>query len=318
MLTDLRGGVTDADLVRSARAGDAASLGTLLDRHRARMYAVALSILGAGPDAEDAVQDAALIAVGRLGDLRDPDAAGAWLRGIVRNACRALRRRDRCVPAELPDSATREPGPEELLDRLALRDWVWRALDELSPPLRLVTMLRYFTRVDDYESIAQACGVPVGTVRSRLSQARTKLTGALRATSDAAGYDDLAAVTGARWRQAIDVFDALAAGDYAPMVDVFHPDVQSFWPSGTHRRDADSVVRVISQDQADGIGHRLSNVVAGRDVIIWENELFNPPWDPWHCPPGVAWVQSLRGGRTDRLRIVHRPRSPEQMRPASH
>lgn len=318
MLTDLRGDVTDAGLVRAARAGDAASLGTLLDRHRARMYAVALGVLGAGPDAEDAVQDAALIAVGRLDDLRDPEAAGAWLRGIVRNACRAQRRRGRCVPAELPDAATREPGPEELLDRLALRDWVWRALDELSPPLRLVTMLRYFTRVDDYESIAQACGVPVGTVRSRLSQARAKLTDALPATSDAAGDDDLAAVTGARWRQARDVFDAMAAGDFSAMADVFHPGVQSFWPSGRHGRDAGSVIRVISRNRADGVDHRLSNVVVGRDVMIWESDLVNPPWDPWHCPPSAAWVQSLRDGRVDRLRIVHRPRSPEQMRPASH
>lgn len=90
---------TDTELVRAAQAGDVASLGALFGRHRAAMYAVALSMLGAGPDAEDAVQDAALIAIGRLGDLRDPGAAGAWLRGIVRNVCRALRRRDRWVPA---------------------------------------------------------------------------------------------------------------------------------------------------------------------------------------------------------------------------
>jgi RNA polymerase sigma-70 factor (ECF subfamily) len=55
------------------------------------MYAVALAILGAEDAPQDAPQNAALIAIGRLGDLRDPDAAGAWLCGIVRNACRALR-----------------------------------------------------------------------------------------------------------------------------------------------------------------------------------------------------------------------------------
>ncbi|MEV6629325.1 sigma-70 family RNA polymerase sigma factor [Actinoplanes sp. NPDC051470] len=301
--------MTDADLVRAARAGDAASLGVLLGRHRAGMYAVALGILGAGPDAEDAVQDAALIAVGRLGDLRDPAAAGAWLRGIVRNTSRALRRRDRCVPTDLPDRAGPGPGPEELLDRLALRDWVWRALDELSPPLRLVTMLRYFTGFDDYETIAQACDVPVGTVRSRLSQARVKLTGALRATAETAGADDLAAVTASRRKQAYDLVDGLERGDFAGMPEVFHPEVESRWPSGRTGRDIGDLVHVITKDLSEGVRHPLRSVVAGRDVLIWENDLISPPWDPEHCPPASAWVQTLRDGRVARVRVIHRPRS---------
>jgi len=45
------------------------------------------------------------------------------------------------------------PDPAEILDRHALRDWVWSALEDLSPGLRLVTMLRYFTDVTSYEDI---------------------------------------------------------------------------------------------------------------------------------------------------------------------
>jgi DNA-directed RNA polymerase specialized sigma24 family protein len=113
MFADPPGALTDTELVRAAQAGDGTSLGVLFGRHRAAMYAVALAILGAGPDAEDGVQDAALIAIGRLGDLRDPEAVGPWLRGIVRNTCRALRRRDRFISGELPELAAREPGPEQ-------------------------------------------------------------------------------------------------------------------------------------------------------------------------------------------------------------
>jgi RNA polymerase sigma factor (sigma-70 family) len=312
MLANPRGAATDTELVRAAQAGDVASLGVLFGRHRAAMYAVALSILGARPDAEDAVQDAALIAIGRLGDLRDPDAAGAWLRGIVRNACRALRRRDRCVPAELPEQAVREPGPEELLDRLALRDWVWRAIDELSPPLRLVTMLRYFTSFDDYGSIARACDIPVGTVRSRLSEARAKMTGALWATAETAGGDDLAAVSGFRRRQAADLVVRIDRGDFADMADVFHSDVETFWPSGKHRRGLDELVRAIEGDLTAGVRHPLRGVTAGQDVLIWENDLISPPWDPEHCPPAVAWVQTVRSGRVSSIRVVHRPRPTSQ------
>src|SRR5688500_13037675 len=109
MSADPQVALSDTELVRAAQAGDVASLGVLFGRHRAAMYAVALAMLGAGPDAEDAVQDAALIAIGRLSELRDPAAVGAWLCGIVRNACRALRRRDRFVPGELSELAAREP-----------------------------------------------------------------------------------------------------------------------------------------------------------------------------------------------------------------
>jgi len=312
MFADPYVALSDTELVRAAQAGDVASLGVLFGRHHAAMYAVALARLGAGPDAEDATQDAALIAIGRLSELREPEAVGAWLRGIVRNVCRALRRRDRFVPGELPELAAREPGPEQRLDRLAQRDWVWRALDELSPPLRMVTMLRYFTGYDDYASIALACGVPVGTVRSRLSEARSKMTGALRATAETAGADDLAAISGFRRRQAADLLVRIDQGDFAGMTEVFHPDVVSLWPDGRSRTGIQGLVRPIEQDLAAGVRHPLRGVTAGRDVLIWENDLISPPEDPEHCPPAVAWVQTLRQGRVASVRMVHRPRPTSQ------
>ncbi|MGW8881300.1 RNA polymerase sigma factor [Streptomyces sp. OK228] len=56
------------------------------------MRAVALSVLGPGPDVDDVVQDAAVTALRRVGDVRDPAAVGAWLGMIVRNASRSLLR----------------------------------------------------------------------------------------------------------------------------------------------------------------------------------------------------------------------------------
>ena len=87
------GTLTDADLVRAAQAGDTAGLGALLERHRSRLHAIAVSILGHGPQAEDAVQDACVIALRRIGELRDPAAARAWLTTILVNVCRGQLRR---------------------------------------------------------------------------------------------------------------------------------------------------------------------------------------------------------------------------------
>ena len=92
------GTLTDADLVRAAQAGDTAGLGALLERHRSRLHAIAVSILGHGPQAEDAVQDACVIALRRIGELRDPAAARAWLAAILVNVCRGQLRRPAWPP----------------------------------------------------------------------------------------------------------------------------------------------------------------------------------------------------------------------------
>ena len=66
--------LSDAELTRAAQAGDAGSLGVLLARHEAGMRAVALGMIGYGPDTDDVVQDAALVAVRRITDVRNPAA----------------------------------------------------------------------------------------------------------------------------------------------------------------------------------------------------------------------------------------------------
>jgi RNA polymerase sigma-70 factor (ECF subfamily) len=73
-------------------------------------------------------------------------------------------------------------GPEQVLDQHAMRDWVWQALDRLSPDERVSVMLRHFTRCSSYEAIAEITAVPVGTVRSRLNRARSRLADSLQTT----------------------------------------------------------------------------------------------------------------------------------------
>lgn len=174
-------------LTRAAQAGEIAALGLLLERHRAGMRAVALSILGPGADADDVMQDAALTALRRIRDVRDPGAVGPWLRMIVRNGSRSVLRDSAVVrPVDDLRVLSTDVGPEQWLEQNALRDWVWEALEELSPVLRMPLVLRHFaTGVTSYEQIADACGVPVGTVRSRLNRGRAKLAAALVATADA-------------------------------------------------------------------------------------------------------------------------------------
>ena len=61
--------LSDAELVREAQGGDATSLGILLERNRASLYSLALSMLGYGPEAEDIVQDTFLVALSSIDQL---------------------------------------------------------------------------------------------------------------------------------------------------------------------------------------------------------------------------------------------------------
>ena len=302
----------DADLVVAAQHGDVGALGLLLARHQPTMRAVALSILGYGPEAEDALQDAALVVLRRVADIRDPHAVMPWLHAVVRNTCRMHLRSKTPVPVSdvesvLPPAVERDPAA--LLDTHGMRDWVWCAIEELSPALRLVTILRYFTGITAYDQLAEVCGVPIGTVRSRLSQARSKLHDALLRTADLA-HDDVAVLTRSHRHLAKQMLDAAHRGTCDPaLVPQWNPALEIIWPQGKHTHGFDYLIGAMDRDFNDGVRQRLINVVASREVVIWETDLISPPDDPFHCPPALAWVQFLRDGRVSRLRMFHAPRT---------
>jgi RNA polymerase sigma-70 factor (ECF subfamily) len=299
---------TDAELVAAARGGDVAGFGALLERHRPGMRAVALSLLGWRPDAEDVVQDAILVALGRLGDLRDPATAGPWLRAITRNAARMRLRssgRETALDPQADDLPAREPTPEDVLDDHALRDWVWSALEELSEPLQVAVLLRYFTTATSYGQIAAACEVPVGTVRSRLNQARTKLDRALRATAAAAHYDT-AALTARRRDEAEDLLSSAVHGQFrATLAAATVPDLHVIGPQGQRTCGRDALADIMDSDLHAGVRQRLNQITAGNRITILECDLLSPPWDPQHCPPAVLWLMTLHDQRIEKIRLFH-------------
>ncbi|MFJ6076017.1 RNA polymerase sigma factor [Streptomyces sp. NPDC093065] len=298
----------DSTLVGCARRGDVEALGMLVRRHEAGMRAVALSILGHGPDAEDAVQDAMVTAIVSIGEVRDPAAVGGWLRSVVRNNCRMRVRAKRPTPVADPEwflPADEAFGADELLERTVSRDWVWHAMATLSEKDRLITMLRHFSSVRSYADIATVCGIPVGTVRSRLHHAHRALAATLRATADAA-YADVSERIGARQREAADAVRATARGDFRHVVsELWWPDAQLVVPASSVSGGVALAVRAMDGDLESGVRPGLVDVVAGDDVLIWELELVNPASAPDHCPPSAVWLQSLDSGRVRTVTLFH-------------
>ena len=167
-----------AGLVRAAQGGDQAALAGLLAWSWDRAYRLARRLLRDREAAEDAAQDACAQAVRMLGDLRDPSAYRLW---FDRLAARIALRHVRGPIAEPLDGVELAARTHDAADAIDLN----AAIDALSATLRVPVLLFYgfdFTSAE----IARALGVPDGTVRWRLSEARRRLRIMLSEPPDAA------------------------------------------------------------------------------------------------------------------------------------
>lgn len=297
----------------AARSGDGASLGLLLERHRPRLFAAALRLLGYRQDAEDVVQETCLIALRHVGTVRDPEAVGAWLHAVLRRA--AMQHRRRCDSTSLltdavPDIADDAAGPEERIERLELREWIWGALQRLPEPLRVSAMLRYFGSYDSYEELAAILGIPIGTVRSRLSEAKLKLADALLASAGLI-EDETRLRLRVRERFWTDAFDDIFRhGSSVRFVSHFSADLLLAWSNGELARGREHLTAEIESDLAAGVRIDLRRVLAGDGITLIEGRFVNPPEVPEHCPPGLALVMFERDEHASAMRLHLAPRVP--------
>jgi RNA polymerase sigma-70 factor (ECF subfamily) len=170
----------EGGLVAAAKDGDQDAFGTLVDRYSGVVRRVARSILENGFDADDAAQDAFLLAWRNLDrfDTRRP--FRPWLMRITVNAATDLYRRRKvrhagALPETLEDQAA---GPDRETDRSLLRQRLSEALSELSERQR-VAVTMFDAEGYSHADIAEIMDVPVGTVRSLVFHARRALRKAL-------------------------------------------------------------------------------------------------------------------------------------------
>ena len=157
-------------LVLMAQQGDRAALERLAARWRPRHYAHARRLLGRVEGAADAVQEAWAGIVRGLGKLREPERFPSWSYAIVTRRCQDGIRRKVREPAGVTDFDPPDPaagGQEQAAD---LR----RAMAALPPDQRAGIALFYIDGLSVAE-IAEALGIPEGTVKTRLFHARRAL-----------------------------------------------------------------------------------------------------------------------------------------------
>lgn len=185
-------------LIRDAKRGDLDSFNRLVLAYEGITYHVALRIMGEKQSAEDATQDAFISAYRSLKSFRG-GSFRSWLLRIVTNACYdELRKRRRRPASSLDDLHEAGVGfdseqasgffsdqhkPEQVAEQGELQQAIRRCLDRLPGEFRIVAVL-----VDvhdfDYREVSEVIQKPLGTVKSRLARARSRLRDCLRASQE--------------------------------------------------------------------------------------------------------------------------------------
>lgn len=195
-VNDPLAGSSDEDLLARLRAGDRDGFGTLVRRYERELYGYLRRYLGDDDLAADVFQNTFLAVFTKIAQYEPGRPARPWLYAIATNqAIDALRRKTRRaertadplapVPGDGGDDArplfdllaARDPDPADLAEGRETGRRVREAVAALPDLLRQVVILAYFQGMK-YQDIADALGIPVGTVKSRLHAAVAKLAAA--------------------------------------------------------------------------------------------------------------------------------------------
>lgn len=174
------GSLTDAELVRRCRAGDAQAWDALVERFSRYVYAICTQGFRLGEaDAEDVFQEVFTRVYTRLDSLRDDAAIRPWIAQLTRRLCLDS------LAAAKREQPTGEPigeGVEDVLAELDEAFVVREALTEL--PDHCQEMLdRFFARDESYRTISAALDLPMGTIASRIARCLTRLRDTLEGRS---------------------------------------------------------------------------------------------------------------------------------------
>ena len=176
----------EREIIEKVRQGDNQAFELLVERYQTKVYNLALRMCGNEDDAFDLAQDAFVRAWKALGSFQFESAFSTWLFRLTSNLCldylRAKKRRaavsltmsgeeDEEAQLDVPDPSM---TPEEAVLASEDKRILMEAINSLSTDYRQIITLRAINDLS-YAQIAQVLNIQEGTVKSRLSRARTEL-----------------------------------------------------------------------------------------------------------------------------------------------
>ena len=173
----------EKNIIRSVQTGDVAAFEDLVNAYKQKAYYVALGFVGNHEDALDLSQDAFVKAFKAIKtfDLNSP--FFPWFYKIIKNHCLNYIKKNQRVRNDSLEELEEEtfaqfedarPDPRDVYADSETRHQLWRAIDKLKPDFREIIIMKHFHNLS-YKEIAEALNIPIGTVMSRLFNARQEL-----------------------------------------------------------------------------------------------------------------------------------------------
>jgi RNA polymerase sigma-70 factor (ECF subfamily) len=168
----------DAELIAKARAGDETALALLVETYAPRVLRFGQKLCGDATDADDVMQQTLLSVVDHIGEFRGDSHFASWLFSIARSHCIKQRTRGAAARSSEPleivaqtETTAPQLAPDETASREQLEAALGGAIRALEPAQREVLVLRDIEGLTAPE-VAEALGVSVDAVKSRLHRAR--------------------------------------------------------------------------------------------------------------------------------------------------
>lgn len=181
--------MTEAEIIQAAQNGNLAAFNRLVMTYQGLAFNVAARVMGDADTAADATQEAFIKAFRAIKQFRG-GSFKSWLMRIVSNTCYDQLRYERRRPSEpletddgnsdhSPHLLDPTAPPEETVENRELGDMLQYAINQLPPEQRLILVLSDVEGFN-YQEISEVTDLALGTVKSRLSRARTRLRDILR------------------------------------------------------------------------------------------------------------------------------------------
>lgn len=186
--------VTDSDLVVACQNSEAGAFETLVERYQRTVFGLLYQLAPDWNDTSDLSQEVFIRIWRSIGSLRNPHAFRSWLNQLITNLFYdelRKRPRDTIISMDEPfkhddneESTTRDIAdssamPDELTQRRELYDAIQSAIADLPDQFRTVIVLRELEGLS-YDEIASVTKTEIGTVKSRIARARTKVQETLK------------------------------------------------------------------------------------------------------------------------------------------
>jgi RNA polymerase sigma factor (sigma-70 family) len=299
--------IKTSDWVKAARAGEKHSWNDLYQFYYSPLYATALHICSNSTIAKDLVQDAFMVAYLKLPQLKDTTAFSSWIRKILFHTYYSSFRKKRLnsyvtsLPVE-PDSWW-EDEINKKFEAVSTKSKLYTLLANLPDTLRTVLLLRYFSNFQSYEEIAAILSVPVGTVRSRLNHAKSKLfelwnehkTDNIKIFKESEEWNHFYYSTCSGIHEHDDCKDRF--------MQHLQKNIKIIFPGGKSNFGSHLFEAKIFDDREFGSWLMPTNVVSCGDTSVIEVRHFNSPEHPDHCPHSSILVLHRDKQKADRMHL---------------